>query len=61
MPKDHDELESVPVVNDRDGDIEVFTPAELVEVLCCANEPMVPFLVVGAFAGIGHAEIQLQE
>ena len=61
LPKDHDELESVPVVNDRDGDIEVFTPAELVEVLCCANEAMVPFLVLGAFAGIRHAEIQRLE
>jgi integrase len=61
LPKDHDELESVSVVNDRDGDIEVFTPAELTEVLCCASERMIPFIVVGAFAGIRHAEIQRLE
>lgn len=61
LPKDHDELESVPVVNDRDGDIEVFTATELTEVLCCASERMVPFVVLGAFAGIRHAEIQRLE
>jgi hypothetical protein len=51
LPKDHDELESVSVVSDRDGDIELFTPAELTEMLCCAGERMIPFLVLGAFAG----------
>lgn len=61
LPKDHDELDSVAVVNDRDGDIEVFTPAELAEVLRCATEEMIPFLVLGAFAGIRHAEIQRLE
>ena len=58
LPKDHDEIESVAVANDRDGAIEVFTPTELVEILECANERMTPFLVLGAFAGIRHAEIQ---
>ena len=29
--------------------------------LCCASERMVPFLVLGAFAGIRHAEIQRLE
>ena len=61
LPKDHDELDSVAVVNDREGDIEVFTAAELAEVLCCAGEDLVPFLVLGAFAGIRHAEIQRLE
>jgi hypothetical protein len=61
LPKDHDELDSVAVVNDRKGDIEVFTATELIEVLCCASESMVPFLTLGAFAGIRHAEIQRLE
>jgi integrase len=61
LPKDHDELDSVSVVGDRDGDIEVFTSAELTEMLCCASERMIPFLVLGAFAGIRHAEIQRLE
>jgi integrase len=61
LPKDHDELDSVSVVNDREGDIEVFTSSELTEILCCASEAMMPFLTVGAFAGIRHAEIQRLE
>lgn len=58
LPKDHDEIESVAVVKDRDGEIEVFTPAELSEILKSASERMIPFLVLGAFAGIRHSEIQ---
>ena len=61
LPKDHDELDSVSVVNDREGDIEVFTPAEFTEVLCCASESMIPFLVLGAFGGVRHAQIQRLE
>ena len=58
LPKDHDEIESVPVMKDRDGAIEVFTPSELVEILNCAGERLIPFFTLGAFAGIRHAEIQ---
>ena len=58
LQKDHDELDAVAVANDRDGDIEVFTPAEMIEILRCASDRMHPFLVLGAFAGIRHAEIQ---
>jgi integrase len=58
LPKDHDEIESVAVVKDRGGDIEIFTPAEMREILKCADERMVPLLVLGAFAGIRRAEIQ---
>lgn len=61
VPKDHDELESVMRIKDREGDIEVFTPAELIEILSCASEGMIPFLTLGAFAGIRHAEIQRLE
>ncbi len=61
VPKDHDELESVIRVKDREGEIEVFTPAELTEILSCASDRMIPFLTLGAFAGIRHAEIQRLE
>ncbi len=61
LAKDHDELDSVAVVNDREGDIEVFTVAELTEILSCASDRLIPFLVLGAFAGIRHAEIQRLE
>ncbi len=58
VPKDHDEIESVQLLQDRDGDIEIFTANELTEILACAGERLIPFLVLGAFAGVRHAEIQ---
>lgn len=58
VPKDHDELEAVAVAKDNHGDIEIFTPAELRELLAHAPKGLVPFLTLGAFAGIRHAEIQ---
>jgi integrase len=61
LSKDHDEVESVPVVKDRGGKIEVFTPAEMQEILNCASEPFIAFLALGAFAGVRHAEIERLE
>jgi integrase len=61
VPKDHDELNSVIRVKDCEGEIEVFTPAELTEILSCASDRMIPFLTLSAFAGIRHAEIQRLE
>ena len=58
VAKDHDELEAVGVAKDRDGEIEIYSPAELQEILSCAPEGLIAFLVLGAFAGIRHAEIQ---
>lgn len=58
LPKDNDEIESVPIVKDREGTIEVFTATELVEILNYAGEQLIPFFTLGAFAGIRHAEIQ---
>lgn len=58
LPKDHDELDAVARAKDGGGEIEVFTPAELVEILNRADEALIPFLTLGAFAGIRHAEIQ---
>ena len=58
LPKDHDELDAVARVRDGDGEIEVFTPVELAEILNCADEALIPFLTLAAFAGVRHAEIQ---
>ncbi len=58
LPKDHDEIEHVPVAKDRGGKIEILTPGEFEEILDHAGERLIPFLVIGAFAGIRHAEIQ---
>ena len=58
LPKDHNELEAVSRAKDRGGEIEIFKPSELVEIFVHANPEVLPFLTVGAFAGIRHAEIQ---
>jgi integrase len=58
VPKDHDELSAVALAKNVEGDIEIFTPAELEEILAAAPEALIPFLVLGAFAGVRHAEIQ---
>jgi integrase len=58
VPKDHDEMDAVPVAKEQSGAIEIFTPAELRELLATASAEMIPFLTIGAFAGVRHAEIQ---
>jgi integrase len=58
LPKDNDEMDAVPVAKDKGGDIEIFTPAEMAELLSNAPAHLVPFLALGAFAGVRHAEIQ---
>ncbi len=58
LPKDHDEIEGVTRAKDGAGEIEIFTPKEMVEILAHADGRVIPFLALGAFAGIRHAEIQ---
>jgi len=58
LPKDHDELDAVARAKDGEGEIEIFTPKEMAEILTHADARVVPFLALGAFAGIRHAEIQ---
>lgn len=58
LPKDHDELSAVSIAKDREGDIGIFKPTELETILEFAGPHLVPFLALGAFAGIRHAEIQ---
>jgi len=61
LPKDHDEMDAVPVAKDNGGEIEIFTRKEMVEILAHADQRIIPFLALGAFAGIRHAEIQRLE
>jgi len=58
LPKDHDEIDGVIRAKEVGGEIEIFTPKEMAEVLANADERIIPFLTLGAFAGIRHAEIQ---
>jgi integrase len=58
LPKDHDELDAVPLAKGNGTEIEIFTPFDLEALLNCADVRLVPFLALGAFAGVRHAEIQ---
>ncbi len=58
LPKDHDEIDAVPVAKDAGGEIEIYTPDEMKELLTVASAEHVPFLAISAFAGVRHAELQ---
>ncbi len=61
LPKGLVEIDSVAIAKEMEGDIEIFKPLELMRVLERANEKtrdLVPFLAIGAFAGLRHAEMQ---
>lgn len=61
LPKDHDEIDSVMLAKEGVSEIEIFTPKEMVEILAHADKRLIPFLTLGTFAGIRHAEIQRLE
>ena len=58
LPRDHEGIALVPKFKEKAGGIEVFTPAEMAQFLSCARPEMVPFLAIGAFAGLRSAEIE---
>lgn len=58
LPKDHDEIDAVPMAKDRGGEIEIYTPGEMKELLSVASDTHIPFLAISAFAGVRHAELQ---
>jgi integrase len=58
LAKDTDWLEGVQTYTARKlGEIEIYTPSELKLLLSNADKRLVPFLAIGAFAGLRHAEI----
>ncbi len=58
LPRDWNELETVPVVKSKNGAVEIFTPDEITKLLAKANAKLLPFLAIGAFAGLRSAEIE---
>ena len=58
LAKDHDEIDSIPLAKDKGGEIEIFTPKEMAELLAVASDDQLPFMAISAFAGVRHAEIQ---
>ena len=58
LEKDNDEMEAIPLAKDKGGEIEIFTPKEMAELLAVASDDQLPFMAISAFAGVRHAEIQ---
>lgn len=59
LPKDHEGITGVPKFKEKAGEIiEIYDPKELEEILTVAREEMIPFLTIGAFAGLRTAEIE---
>jgi integrase len=52
-----DEVEAVEMPDFAEGEIHVFTPIEMNEVLTVAWPGLVPWLAIGAFAGLRSAEL----
>ena len=51
----------VETIKIGDGEIEIFTPAEIKKLLTHASEDFLPCLAIGAFAGMRSAEIERLE
>lgn len=58
LPADWDEFSGVDTMKDKGGAIEIFTPDEISNLLSSAGSDLIPFLTLGAFAGLRSAEIE---
>ncbi len=59
LPKDAmEEIEAVQQAKEDNGEIEIFTPVEMREMLTAARPEMVPWLAIAGFAGLRSAELQ---
>lgn len=52
------EITDVAQALEENGEIEIFRPEEMAAVLKIADKRLIPFLSIGAFAGLRHAELQ---
>jgi integrase len=58
LPKGADLLEGVQNYSARKiGEIEIYSPDELARLIAHADAAMLPFIVIQAFAGLRHAEV----
>lgn len=58
LPKGMTEADDLPLAKENSGAIAIFTPAEMAKLLAHADEKVIPFLAIGAFAGLRHAELK---
>lgn len=62
LPKDHaTESEAVPIAKEKPSQIGIFTPEQMTTLLKHAEERFRPYLAIGAFAGLRHAELMRLE
>ena len=58
LPKDaFEEIEAVQQAKEDSGEIEIFAPGEMQEILTAARPEMVPWIAIGGFAGLRSAEM----
>ncbi len=57
LPRGDRRIEAVPTAKVAATEIEIFQPEEMSKLLGAARRELVPFLAIGAFAGLRHAEI----
>src|SRR5476651_1378757 len=58
LPRDHESIELVPKFKEKPTDITIYSPWEVTQFLNHSRSEMVPFLAIGAFAGLRSAEIE---
>ena len=58
LPRGTDITENVQRYSSKVSEIQIFTPAEISKLLEFANDKLLPYLAIGAFAGLRAAEIQ---
>jgi integrase len=58
LPADRNEFESVPLWKIKNKQVKIFNPEELEKLLSLANNNLITFLTIGAFAGLRTAEIE---
>ena len=58
IPRDHEGIELVPKFKEQATDITIYTPWEVTQFLNHARPEILPFLAIGAFAGLRSAEIE---
>jgi len=57
LPRDWDEMAGIESVSKRAGAPEIYTPEEIAKLIKFASKAQLPFIVIGAFAGLRSAEI----
>jgi integrase len=58
VPRDHGEFDQVERVRAENGEIEIFSPAELEKLLRSADSDFLPCIAISAFAGLRSSEVE---